>query len=30
MTKDLTFHINNKAYTITGDERSLKESFVNI
>ena len=25
MTKDLTFHINNKAYTITGDEELEKE-----
>ncbi|MBK6547772.1 hypothetical protein CJ672_09135 [Arcobacter cryaerophilus gv. occultus] len=25
MTKDLTFHINNKAYTISGDEELEKE-----
>ncbi|MCT7433011.1 hypothetical protein [Aliarcobacter cryaerophilus] len=25
MTKDLTFHINNKAYTITGDEELERE-----
>ena len=25
MTKDLTFHINNKAYTIPGDEELEKE-----
>ena len=25
MTKDLTFHINNKAYTISGDEELERE-----
>ena len=25
MTKDLTFHINNKAYTISGDEERERE-----
>jgi hypothetical protein len=25
VTKDLTFHINNKAYTISGDEELEKE-----
>ncbi len=30
MNKDVTFHINNLAYTITVDEELRKKSFVNI